>query len=165
MGKAMMERDRSMRHFIGRGFDRLRPGAAFSIVLLALLLGAHTATAQTAGAMNSTLDAQFGAHEPARNFLETLKKVTAADDKSGFADLIDFPLQTRISGHKVILHSRGEFLSNYDKLVTGKVKSAIARQNYTDLFVNWRGAMIGDGEIWFSPLENSQAVKITAINN
>ena len=57
------------------------------------------------------------------------------------------------------------FVAGYDKIMTDKVKKAIGRQTYAGLFANWQGVMIGDGEVWFSPLDNSDKVRITAINN
>ncbi|MEW5716956.1 hypothetical protein AB1462_32420, partial [Pseudomonas sp. SB113] len=65
----------------------------------------------------------------------------------------------------VKLRDAAHFVADFDKIVTSKVKQAIAGQTYATLFANWQGVMIGDGELWFSGVGDGNVVKITAIND
>lgn len=137
-----------------------------SFVVIALLLaGLTNALGQTAAQVDSTLDALFGSHAPYRQFFETLQKAVADDDKAAVAALVDYPFQARIKGKAVKLKDAAHFVTSYDQIMTAKVKQAVAKQSYATLFANWQGVMIGDGEIWFSGVGESDIIRITAIND
>lgn len=133
--------------------------------LAVMAAGAVSVNAQTAAEVDSSLDALFGAHQPYHQFFEHLQKAVAADDKAAVAALVDYPFQARINGKAVKLRDAAHFVADYDKIVTAKVKHAVAGQTYETLFANWQGVMIGDGEVWFSGVGKDNAVKITAIND
>ncbi|MFB9948577.1 hypothetical protein ACFFP0_06930 [Rhizobium puerariae] len=129
------------------------------------LAGAAPAGAQTAADVNATLDTLFGDHASYQQFFETLKKAVAADDKAAVASMVDYPFQARIGGKAVKIKDAAHFVNDYDKVVTSKVKQAVARQTYPTLFANWQGVSIGDGELWFSGVGAKNTVKIIAIND
>jgi hypothetical protein len=54
------------------------------------------------------------------------------------------------------------FKSKYDLYFTVKVKKALQQQNFNQIFLNYQGVMIGNGEIWLNEINKS--FKITAIN-
>lgn len=137
--------------------------AMLSVVVAAA--GVGPAAAQTAKEVDASLDGLFGGHASTQRFLEALKAAVAADDRPGVAALVDYPLKTRMGGKAVTVKDAAHFVAGYDKIMTDKVKKAIGRQTYTQLFANWQGVMIGDGEVWFAPLDNSDKIRITAINN
>jgi hypothetical protein len=137
----------------------------FLVATVLLMTGAISARAQTAAEVDASLDALFGAHAPYRQFFDTLQKDVAADNKAAVAALVDYPFQARINGKAVKLRDAAHFIADYDKIVTPKVKRAIAGQTYATLFANWQGVMIGDGEVWFSGVGRNQTVKITAVND
>lgn len=139
-------------------------------LLFALAIGASFATAvpalaQTAADTDAALDAAFGSHEPYRHFLETLQKAVAADDRKAVAAMIDYPFQARINDKATKLRDSAHFITDYEKIMTPKVKQAVAKQTYATLFANWQGVMIGDGEVWFSGIGNTEKIKVTAIND
>ena len=129
------------------------------------LMGPLPASAQTASEMNANLDGLFGSHESYQKFFDALKKAIAADDKAAVAAMVDYPFQARIGGKAVKIRDAAHFVSDYDKIITAKVKQAVAQQTYAGLFANWQGVSIGDGEIWFSGVGKDNKVKITAIND
>ncbi|KAB2726469.1 hypothetical protein [Brucella anthropi] len=124
-----------------------------------------SAAAQSAAETNQALDALFGSHAPYQQFFEKLQKAIAASDKQGVASLVDYPFRARIGGRAVKITDAAHFLADYDKIITAKVKQAILKQTYPTLFANWQGVMIGDGEVWFSGVGNSNTIRITAIND
>ncbi len=135
------------------------------VMLAAALIAPVTVAAQTKAEVDASLDALFGGHQPYHAFFDALKKAVAADDKAAVAAMVDYPFQTRINGKAVKLSDKAHFIADYDRIVTAKVKDAVARQTYATLFANWQGVMIGDGEVWFSGVGSGNAIKITAIND
>lgn len=135
------------------------------VAMLAASAGAVSTHAQTAAEVDSSLDTLFGAHVPYRQFFEQLQKAVASDDKAIVAAMVDYPFQARINGKAVKLRDAAHFVADYDKIVTSKVKQAIASQTYATLFANWQGVMIGDGEVWFSGVGDAGVIKIIAIND
>lgn len=130
------------------------------------LAGVTTAGAQSAKEMNQTLDDLYGAHAPYHTFFEKLKKAVAENDKEAVASMVEYPFKARINGKAVTVRDAAHFAADYDKVFTAKVKEAVANQTYPNLFANWQGVMIGDGEVWFSGIgNNNTVVKITAVND
>ncbi len=134
-------------------------------VLAAALAAPMTVGAQTKAEVDASLDTLFGNHQPYHDFFDSLKKAVAAGDKAAVAAVVDYPFQARINGKAVKLRDAAHFMADYDKIVTSKVKNAVAGQTYETLFANWQGVMIGDGEVWFSGVGDGNTVKITAIND
>ncbi|KQZ14463.1 hypothetical protein ASD44_10565 [Mesorhizobium sp. Root554] len=139
-------------------------------LLFALAIGASfaiagQALAQTAADTDAALDGIFGSHEPYRHFLETLQKAVATDDRKAVAAMIDYPFQARINDKATKLRDAAHFIADYEKIMTPKVKHAVANQTYATLFANWQGVMIGDGEVWFSGIGETGKIKVTAIND
>ena len=59
----------------------------------------------------------------------SLQKAVAANDRSRVADLVLYPLR---------------------EIMTPTVRKAIVEQKIANLFVNWQGVMVGNGEAWLS---------------
>lgn len=139
----------------------------FVLVSIALLSCgiAGTAAAQTAADTNQSLDALFGNHAPYQQFFDKLHKAVGTSDKQTVASMVDYPFRARIGGKAVKINDAAHFLADYDKIITAKVKQAVAKQTYPTLFANWQGVSIGDGEVWFSGVGDGNTIKITAIND
>ena len=45
-------------------------------------------------------------------------------------------------------------MTEYDLIMTGKVRQALLKQNVTNTFVNDQGVMVGDGELWLGQFGN-----------
>ena len=135
-------------------------------IALALAFAMPTVgSAQTSADVDNSLDALFGSHAPYQKFFGDMKKAVAAGDKAMVAGMVDYPFQARIGGKAVKLNDAAHFLADYDKIMTSKVKQAIAAQSYETLFANWQGVSIGDGELWFSGVGSGGSIKIIAIND
>ncbi|CAL1241394.1 hypothetical protein [Candidatus Methylocalor cossyra] len=139
---------------------------ALSLLGALLLSGTITvpAGAETAAEMDKTLNTLFGHHEPYAAFLIQIKKAIAADNRDAVARLVDYPLPVHLDGKAVKIKGAQEFVAHYAKLVTPRVKQAVARQSYPTLFANWQGVSVGDGTLWFAEVGNGRTVKIIAIN-
>lgn len=136
------------------------------LTAVSMALGAASvAQAQAADELNSRLDTLFGSHAPFLPFFDSLQKAVAADDRQAVAAMVDYPFRTRIDGRAVTIKDAAGFVAGYDRIITAKVKRAVADQSYATLFANWQGVSIGDGEVWFSMVGGAKAVRITAINH
>jgi hypothetical protein len=103
--------------------------------------------------------------------LMKLKVMIAAGDAEGMAELIAYPLEVKLNGQPTTIDTPEAFAKNYRQILTEPVIQAIANQQVDDLFVNWQGIMIGDGQVWLNGVypndDLSQPVeaRIIAINN
>lgn len=100
-------------------------------------------------------------------FLKSLQTAVAKDDAASVAKLARFPLRVNLPKKKVL--KSPQFIAQYPSIITPKVKAAVLAQTAESLFRNSQGAMIGNGEIWFSGIClnkqcTEQATKIIAIN-
>ncbi len=95
-----------------------------------------------------------------------VKTAVASDNKAEVASHILYPLRVNgASGHQLI-QTRGDFVDQYDAIMTKQVKAAIAGQTADHLFVNYQGVMVGNGELWFGASADSpQVIGIIAINH
>lgn len=158
-----------MAHFLTitqrRRVAALALAGALAAVCGTLSPAAAQSSAQTAAEVDARLDDLFGAHAPYRAFLAELQAAVAADDRSAVAAMVSYPLNTKVDGAAVSIDSAAAFVDQYGALMTEKVTEAVAEQTYAGLFANAQGAMIGDGEIWFTGVGEDETVKIIAINN
>jgi hypothetical protein len=143
----------------------------WSLILAALFLLAGTlspAQAQTAASSQpcpgSTVDLQ-GADVARRSraFLSALQTAVSDGDKAKVAAMVSYPLLAIRGNRKTRIKNKAEFLSQYDAIFDAHVRQAIAQQSARCLFGNYQGAMIGDGEVWFSEQPNG-TMKIITVN-
>jgi hypothetical protein len=84
-----------------------------------------------------------------RVFLEQLRDAVANDKRSWIADHVRYPIDVTIGGKLLNVEREDQFLAHYDEIMNQRVRDAILRQTSGELFKNWQGTMIGDGEVWF----------------
>jgi hypothetical protein len=105
----------------------------------------------------------------AAEFFENLVTIVERNDSTRFSELVNYPITIILSGKKIKLKTSKQFLFRYSKIVNDNVKNAVQNQKFESLFVNSKGAMFGNGQIWFASVcEDSNCkeskVKIIAIN-
>ena len=89
-------------------------------------------------------------------FIKDLQYLVANDNPEEISKLIRYPLNSTIK-------TKSDFLANYNKIITPKIKDALDKANLRQLFRNYKGVMIGSGEIWIA--QEGKDFKIIAINN
>ena len=82
-----------------------------------------------------------------RKTFDALQAAVAADDAEAVSRLVAYPLTVNGRSHRRI-RDRRAFLAAYQDLFDAKLRSIVRRQRFEDLFVNWQGVMLGDGELW-----------------
>lgn len=133
--------------------------------MLVFLLGTVSSNAQTDKEVNSNLDTLFGEHVSYQKFFEKLKQAIVKNDKQVIASMVDYPFHARINGKAIKINDQAHFINDYNKVITEKVRLAVINQTYANLFANWQGVSIGDGEVWFSGVGENNIIKITSIND
>lgn len=100
-----------------------------------------------------------------KSFLQQLQIAVAADERERVVAMVELPVTIMVEGRRMKLRSRSQLLKYYDVAFDSKVKGFIAKQKFSDLFCNWRGVMIGRGEVWINGIGQPSQLKIIAINN
>jgi len=94
----------------------------------------------------------------------TVKSLVAKGEKEKVAEYVNYPLTSA----NITVNSKEEFIKNYDSIITEEVKNALINQKVEETFVNYKGVMVGNGQIWFSAIydNNSKIMKylIYAVN-
>lgn len=89
-------------------------------------------------------------------FIKDLQYMIASDNTEEISKLVRYPLNSTIK-------TKSDFLASYNKIITPKVKDVVAKANLRQLFRNYKGVMIGNGEIWI--VQEGKDFKIIAINS
>lgn len=100
--------------------------------------------------------AGFDNPEDFKNFYRNFQILVANSQKEKIAEFINYPLPN--------IKDRADFIKNYDLVFNKKVKDAVNNQNIDEIWRNYSGVMIGNGEIWFNQLSGEKGYWITAIN-
>ncbi len=107
----------------------------------------------------------------AGDLLRRLQHAVAAHDARAVAALTEFPLT--VNGRRGPEDSAG-LVREFTSIYNDKVSQAVLRQSVDKLFANWKGLMIGQGEVWIRATceEGSppggcrdRRVRVFAINN
>ncbi len=56
------------------------------------------------------------------------------------------------------IKNKKQFIAKYNQIMTEKVKKKLLAQKEDKLFVNYKGVMVGDGEIWIGQVDEKIAV-------
>jgi len=97
------------------------------------------------------------------DFLSKLQKAVKFNNKKEVANFISFPLHVNHKGKTVQIKSKKQFIEKYNKIMTEQVKKKLLAQKADKVFVNWKGIMVGDGEVWITQQEDR--IVVYAINN
>ncbi|MDI3319606.1 hypothetical protein [Pinibacter soli] len=93
-----------------------------------------------------------------KKFLKKLQIWVKNDQRDSLASVISYPFD------KGKIKNAEAFKRNYDKYFTARIKDTLQQQNFSQIFRNYHGAMIGwEGDIWLYKADNG--FKISAINN
>jgi len=85
---------------------------------------------------------------PFLTFFHRIQEAFRTDDARTLASLIAFPITVAIDDRPMIIATSAEFVANYPRIVDPDLKRVVLDQRDEDLFINWRGVMIGRGQIW-----------------
>lgn len=96
-----------------------------------------------------------------------LQNLVRAGDKNAVAAQVLYPIRAKLNQKTTEIKDKTAFVKNYDAIFTNKVKQALLDQKVEETFVNYKGIMVGNGELWFTAVAdtNPQVFVIYGINN
>ena len=103
-----------------------------------------------AKAVDDAIDSNLGDHRRYRAVIDALQQAVAGGDAAGVARLVQYPIGVRIGGRNVTLKNPGAFVEHYDEVMTPGIRKAVLDTRYRDLFVNYKGVMFGQGQVWIN---------------
>ncbi|WP_335672062.1 DUF4087 domain-containing protein [Phyllobacterium zundukense] len=110
-------------------------------------------------ALNDALDNAFGSHDNYLAVINSFQAAVKAHDTAAVAAAVRYPIGVEINGKASTIKSASQFVKNYDAIMTREITDAVVKQKLDDLFVNWKGIMFGDGEIWINGICNDNTCK------
>ncbi len=85
--------------------------------------------------------------EQDKAFFRALKDAIIAHRVAWIAARVSYPLFVKIGGKRRPIKNRREFVAHFKKIIDQNVSTAVINQDPEKMFRNWRGVMIGNGEI------------------
>jgi hypothetical protein len=109
-------------------------------------------------------------------FFEKLQAAVRRDARDQVADMVSFPIRTTLSGKRVVIRARQQFLDNYDRIFTPAVRCALLHAAKSSVWGRDQGFTFADGAIWWdaiipagdksAPSDTSKfPMKVISVNN
>lgn len=104
------------------------------------------------------------------DFYEIIKSIIETEQKELLSNLVSYPLTVYENDNNLlVIENSDDFVKNYNKIITERVKYTVACTGIDDLWSNSNGIMLADGVIWFSSVKDKDSdpwrTLITSINN
>ncbi|MDR7069726.1 ethanolamine ammonia-lyase large subunit [Pseudoxanthomonas japonensis] len=110
-------------------------------------------------AVNQAIDEVLGDHTRYEAVIRELQKAVTAKDTAAVAALVHYPFTTVRDGQSLNVIDAVAFVGDYDRIVTPAIADAITQQKYSQLMVNYKGVMFGNGEAWVNGICKDDACK------
>ena len=110
-------------------------------------------------AVNQAIDEVLGDHARYEAVIRQLQQAVTASDAAAVAALVDYPFATVRDGQPMKIADAEAFVRDYDRIMTPAIAEAIKRQKYSQLMVNYKGVMFGNGEAWVNGICKDDACK------
>lgn len=110
-------------------------------------------------AVNQAIDEVLGDHARYEAVIRQLQQAVTASDAAAVAALVDYPFATVRDGQPMKIADADAFVRDYDRIMTPAIAEAIKRQKYSQLMVNYKGVMFGNGEAWVNGICKDDACK------
>ena len=110
-------------------------------------------------AVNQAIDEALGDHVRYEAVIRQLQQAVAANDAAAVAAPVDYPFAIVRDGQPLKIADAEAFVRDYDRIMTPPIAEAIKRQRYSELMVNYKGVMFGNGEAWVNGICKDDACK------
>lgn len=91
-------------------------------------------------------------------YFTKLQKAVAKNDKKAVSKLVYYPLNVNSKGKTKIIKNQKQFIKEYNDIMTKRVKNSVLKQKPDMVFVNYKGAMTGNGEVWMSKFNKNLGI-------
>lgn len=116
------------------------------LILLPCLAAAQNTQAQ----IDQSIQNNVGDPAKFQRVFSDLQQAVAKHDAAAAA-LVNYPITINPgTSYAIRIRTLQAFIANYDKIITPFIADIIEKQKYENLFVNYQGAMFGDGQVWIS---------------
>lgn len=78
------------------------------------------------------------------------QQAVAQKDAATVSAMVDYPFKATIDGKSMSIPDAPAFIARYGQIVTPSIADAVVRQRYSELFVNAKGVMFGNGQAWLN---------------
>jgi hypothetical protein len=137
---------------------RLRTQLTSLLILTCLLVSPALAQSSPAQPSNDppnvdkSIDTMIGdnTHTQVHQLITDLQQAVAKHDPAAVAALVHYPIKVKLHGKPTYLNTPKSFIKNYDNIITTDIAAVIQNQKYESLFINYQGAMFGEGEVWIT---------------
>ena len=116
-------------------------------------------TADDPLAVNQAIDDVLGDHVRYETVIRQLQRAVAENDTAAVAALVNYPFVTVREGESLKVTDAAAFVREYDRIMTPAIADTIKRQKYSQLMVNYKGVMFGNGEAWVNGICKDAACK------
>jgi hypothetical protein len=116
-----------------------RPFLGISVYFLAALRG-----------LASGYDDYTALSSADKAFFNEVKTAIETEQPAALGQLVLYPIEIHVQDSVVTVRTSQEFRAQYGKIISSDVKKAVLAQKPDELFKNWRGVMVGRGELWFA---------------
>lgn len=129
-----------------------------------------TLSAITTGTFAKRYENMIGSDAAVEGFVKRFKTTLNRGNKEWVADHIQYPIKTKdVSGKPVMIKSRAQMLKEFDKIFYPAFIEQIKHLCACNMFSNYEGVMLGNGQLWFANSPESTDKKfdfvIITINN
>lgn len=145
---------------------------ALALLACATLLPPALAQTQSSHAdIDKSVTDNIGDAAKFQTFFADLKQAVEKHDAAAVAALVSYPINVNPRTKKAKrVRTPKAFVAGYDSIITPHIADVIEKQKYEDLFVNYRGAMFGSGEVWVGGVCKDKActqsdIRIITIQN
>lgn len=112
----------------------------------------------------------YGSDQDVEDFMKQVKSAILKGDKNWVAAHLHYPIRVSLNGQEdITLKNKEQLIVNFEAVFYPEFKEQIKGFCSCNLFVNYQGAMLGNGQIWINQTPKStmekHSYRITAINN
>jgi len=98
------------------------------------------------------------------SFLVKFKSAVINNKRAEVAAMILYPAKATINGKDIKISRREEFLKLYDDIFTKELIHKIASFKNRDMWCNYQGVALGDGDVWFgTSCTDCKDIKVIAV--
>lgn len=120
----------------------------------------HPSTDHPSTDIDRSIASNIGDPAAFHKVFTALQQAVARHDAASVASLVSYPLAVDPHTSRAqTVRTPKDFVERYDRIMTPHIAEVITKQKYEDLFVNYQGAMFGQGEVWISGICQDNACK------
>ena len=136
-----------------------------TLIVLTSLFVSPTLAQGTPTDIDKSIDTMLGdhTHSKVQRLVTDLQEAVAKHDAAAVAALVHYPIKINPGSKPLTIRTPRAFITRYDRIITPDIAAVIQKQKYEDLFVNYQGAMFGNGEVWITSHCLDKACKQTDI--